>query len=207
MSSTQPIYYCHNCHLEIPRILRTPNPTCPQCYDQVMDLCLKEQWWTVKVDWLFFYYYCHIFICSEPTQFVEEVCCLSTSFNILIEKNSPTRYHKLQNVKFGYFRASWQLSDVSRRHTDSNLSPPQIDHRTPPDSITIMSANDIFPALMRAVILETENQRRRESRSINMQVIRRGSDGSPIILTNNFGTVRTALYGDTRSLQSMNLFG
>lgn len=70
-----------------------------------------------------------------------------------------------------------------------------------------MSANDIFPALMRAVILETENQRRGESRSINMQVIRRGSDGSPIILTNNFGTVRTALYGDTRSLQSMDLFG
>ena len=80
-----------------------------------------------------------------------------------------------------------------------------MDHRTPLDSVTIMSANDIFPALMRAVIMETENQHRGESRGINMQIF--GREGSPIILTNNFGTVRTALYGDPRTLQSMDLFG
>ncbi|GAB5590089.1 hypothetical protein Unana1_04989 [Umbelopsis nana] len=98
-----------------------------------------------------------------------------------------------------------EVSDVSQRRTELTPNSPHMDHRTPLDSVTIMNANDIFPALMRAVIMETENQHLGESRGINMQIFRR--EGSPIILTNNFGTVRTALYGDPRTLQSMDLFG
>jgi CO dehydrogenase/acetyl-CoA synthase gamma subunit (corrinoid Fe-S protein) len=90
---------------------------------------------------------------------------------------------------------------------NSTLYSPQIDEQQRMSPVAFMSSNDVLPALMRAVILESEiHQRRREPSSINMQIIRRGSDGSPVILTNNFGSVRTALYGDTRALQSVDLF-
>lgn len=44
MSSSQPSYFCHNCVVEIPRILRTPHPTCPQCYEQVRVAQLYRSW-------------------------------------------------------------------------------------------------------------------------------------------------------------------
>ncbi|KAJ2957748.1 hypothetical protein NQZ79_g6597 [Umbelopsis isabellina] len=89
----------------------------------------------------------------------------------------------------------------------STLYSPQIDEQQHLSPVAFMSSNDVLPALMRAVILESEiHQRRREPSTINMQIIRRGPNGSPVILTNNFGSVRTALYGDARTLQSMDLF-
>lgn len=91
--------------------------------------------------------------------------------------------------------------------TRSTLYSPQVDDQQPLSPAAFMDSNDMLPALMRAVILESEiHQRRREPSTINMQIIRRGPDGSPVILTNDFGSVRTALYGDTRTLQSMDLF-